>query len=92
MTENDYRTNAAARGYSKPIAKTWDAGHSNELHTHDQTAYLLITEGTATLGISTAAGLVSTNLEAGSTIEVPAGCHHFERAEEAPVTFLVATK
>lgn len=92
MTENDYRNDAAARGYGKPIAKIWDVGYHTDTHTHDQTAYLLVTEGTATLGVETTAGMVATNLEAGSTIEVPAGCHHFEQAGAAPVKFLVATK
>ena len=63
-----------------------------DTHTHDQSAYLLITEGTATLGVETAAGMVSTNLGPGSTIEVPAGCRHFEQAGAAPVKFLAALK
>jgi quercetin dioxygenase-like cupin family protein len=92
MHETDFRTDAANKGYGEPVAKSWAAGHSNELHTHDRSAYLLITEGTATLGIDTAAGLVSTKLEPGSTIEVPAGCRHFERASDIPVKFLAATK
>lgn len=92
MHENDYRADAASKGYGEPVAKSWAAGHSNELHTHDQSAYLLILEGTATLGIDTAAGLVSTSLQAGSTIEVPAGCRHFEQAGCLPVKFLAAKK
>ena len=83
---------AAARGYGEPISKTWDPSHSNDLHTHDKSAYLLIQEGTATLGVETAAGVVSTTLAAGSTIEVPAGCRHFEKASAGPVKFLAATK
>jgi quercetin dioxygenase-like cupin family protein len=92
MTENDYRSDALSKGFGEPIAKGWNAGHSTDTHSHDQSAYLLITEGTATLGVETAAGMVSTNLEPGSTIEVPAGCRHFERAGAGPVMFLVATK
>lgn len=92
MNENEYRGDAAAKGYGEPITKTWDASHSNDLHTHEKSAYLLIQEGNATLGVETAAGLVSTTLAAGSAIEVPAGCRHFEQSGGAPVTFLVASK
>jgi quercetin dioxygenase-like cupin family protein len=92
MTENDYRADALAKGFGEPVAKSWSAGHSTNTHTHDQSAYLLITEGTATLGVETAAGMVSTNLGPGSTIEVPAGCRHFEQAGAAPVKFLAALK
>ena len=92
MTENDYRADALAKGFWEPVAKSWSAGHRTDTHTHDQSAYLLITEGTATLGVETAAGMVSTNLGPGSTIEVPAGCRHFEQAGAAPVTFLAALK
>ena len=92
MTEEDYRKDAAVKGYAEPVDKTWDATHSNELHTHEQSAYLLIKAGTATLGVDTTAGLVSTTLEPGSTIEVPAGCRHFEQAGATAVQFLVATK
>ena len=79
-------------GPMPPIEKTWPGGHANEMHTHEQSAYLLITSGSATLGVETAGGVVSTRLEPGSTIEVPAGCRHFEQACDAAVTFLVATK
>ena len=92
MTENDYRKDASAKGYGQPIAKSWDVGYRTDTHAHDQAAYLLITEGTATLGVKTAAGMVATSLEPGSTIEVPAGCQHFEQAGAVPVKFLVATK
>ena len=92
MTEDEYRRDALAKGYIEPIQKTWDTDHSNELHTHEQSAYLLIKEGTVTLGVDTSAGVVSTTLEPGSTIEVPAGCRHFEHAGGAVVHFLVATK
>lgn len=92
MTEEEYRRDALAKGYIEPIQKTWGADHGNELHTHEQSAYLLIKEGTATLGVDTSVGVVSTTLAAGSTIEVPAGCRHFEQAGGAAVRFLVATK
>lgn len=92
MTENDYRSDAAARGYEEPVLKTWNSGHSTDIHTHEKSAYLLIKDGTATLGVETAAGMVSTTLAAGSTIEVPAGCQHFEQATDVAVQFLVATK
>lgn len=92
MNEERYRGDATARGYGEPMLKSWDAGHCTDVHTHDRSAYLLITQGTATLGVETAAGMVSTTLEAGSTIEVPAGCRHFEQAGSAAVRFLAATK
>ena len=92
MTENEYRQDAAAKGYGEPIVKTWEGNHSNDVHTHDMSAYLLIQEGAAILGVETAAGLVSTTLAAGSTIEVPAGCRHFESAGGSAVKFLAATK
>jgi quercetin dioxygenase-like cupin family protein len=92
MTENDYRADARSKGFGEPVAKSWSAGHSTDTHAHDQSAYLLITEGTATLGVETAAGMVSTNLGPGSTIEVPAGCRHFEQAGVAAVKFLAALK
>ena len=92
MNETDYRADALAKGFGEPLAKSWSAGHSTDTHAHDQSAYLLITEGTATLGVETVAGMVSTNLGPGSTIEVPAGCRHFEQAGEGPVKFLAALK
>jgi mannose-6-phosphate isomerase-like protein (cupin superfamily) len=92
MNETDYRADALARGFAEPVAKSWSAGHSTDTHAHDKSAYLLITEGTAKLGVETAAGMVSTNLGPGSTIEVPAGCRHFEQAGETPVKFLAALK
>jgi mannose-6-phosphate isomerase-like protein (cupin superfamily) len=92
MNETDYRADALARGFAEPVAKSWSAGHSTDTHAHDKSAYLLITEGTARLGVETAAGMVSTNLGPGSTIEVPAGCRHFEQAGDAPVKFLAALK
>lgn len=92
MTEEQYRKEALAKGYIEPVQKTWDTGHSNELHTHEQSAYLLIQEGTATFGVDASAGVVSRTLEPGCTIEVPVGCRHFEQAGAVPVKFLVATK
>jgi hypothetical protein len=92
MTEDDFRRDAAAKGYAEPVEKTWDAGQLNSGHTHEHTLYLRIATGTMILGIETDAGLVTTSLTPGGTIDVPADCHHSEQAGPEGVTFLVASK
>ena len=80
--------------YAATEAVTGDVAHNwSDTNGDGQVEDLSVGTGISMYSmVGTAGGMVSTRLEPGSTIEVPAGCRHFEQACDAAVTFLVATK
>lgn len=92
MTEDDYRRDAAGKGYGEPMAKTWEPGLYNADHAHDVDLFLYILEGEVNFDIAGPDGMATNRRRAGETIEVPAGTAHTERIGDAGVRFLVARR
>lgn len=80
MTEDDYRADAAAKGYDAPVEKNLAAGRYNDWHIHPHCLYVYVVEGQMTLELEVPGGRPAvTILEPGSTIEVPVNLRHTER-------------
>ncbi|MEQ8603192.1 MAG: cupin domain-containing protein [Marivibrio sp.] len=90
MTPDDFRKEAAARGFEAPIEKSWEAGRVNAMHTHDGALYLLGLAGEMTVVYDD--GSPPVVLGPGATVEVPGGVVHEERAGPDGVRFLAAVR
>jgi len=88
MDEQGYRTDARAHGFEEPVAKTWDAGLVNDIHTHDVDLYLLIQAGEMVVE----RGGAPTLCRSGDSVLVPGREPHVERVGPAGVTLLVAKR
>ncbi len=76
MTEHEFHQLLAERGYDEIRETTYEPESSNELHTHEFSALLLVLEGEFILEREDG----RQTFLAGQTCEVPAGSVHAERA------------
>lgn len=93
MTEDDYRADAAAKGYQEPNAKAWEAGRFNDWHTHPFCLYVYIVEGQMTLQLEIPGSLPTvTTIGPGGAIEVPVNVRHTERIGASGARFFSAPR
>ena len=88
MTEDEFRTELAARSYGEPRNAVFEPHADGEFHSHDFSAMAMVTEGEFRLGLEDDT-LV---MKAGDWCEVPAGTLHSEQAGPVGATLLVGTK
>lgn len=88
MQASEFKEMAKANGFPEPIAKTYEKNMSNDMHTHDFTATLLITEGQFT--VTTEDGAVVHT--PGDVCTVKAGTLHCEAVGEEGAAALVSKK
>lgn len=93
VTEDDFRTDAAAKGYETPVEKDWAAHRFNDWHTHPFCLYVYILAGQMTLELETPGGRPSvTTIGPGGAIEVPVDVRHTERMGPAGARFYSAPR
>ncbi len=87
MNESDFRNQAAERGYGTVRNKDYAPNMSGQLHGHDFSVLLLVTEGELTLAFEDR----SETFAVGDSCEVPAGCRHDERTGSTGAAAILAT-
>ncbi len=88
MQAEEFKEIALANGFDEPFAKTFEKNMSNDMHAHDFSATILITEGEFT--VTTEEGAVVHT--AGDMCTVNAGVLHCEAVGENGASALVAKK
>lgn len=88
MTENEFRSELAARGYGEPRSYEFEPDADGELHSHEFSAMAMVTEGEFRLGLTDETRV----MEVGDWCEVSAGTLHSEMAGPVGATLLVGTK
>ena len=88
MTEDEFQTLLRINGYGEPKSQTFAPTIDSDLHTHEFSAMLLVTEGEFTLLYENG----SKTFTAGQHCEVPVGTVHTERAGADGAKVLAATK
>ncbi|NQV98586.1 MAG: cupin domain-containing protein [Rhodospirillales bacterium] len=88
MNRNEFEQYLASNAYAPAQAVTYPPHMSNDMHTHEFTACLLIVEGTLTL--TTESGAIT--YQTGESCEVAAGTLHSEQTGADGVTFLASRK
>lgn len=88
MTEDEFRALAAEQGYDELRAVDYEPTADGELHSHEFSALMLVTEGEFTLVYESG----SDTFGPGQTCELTAGTMHFERTGEQGATLLAGVK
>ncbi|WP_420608663.1 cupin domain-containing protein [Candidatus Poriferisodalis sp.] len=88
MTENEFRSELAARGYGEPRSYEFEPDADGELHSHEFSAMAMVTEGEFRLGFTDETRVMGV----GDWCEVSAGTLHSEMAGPVGATLLVGTK
>lgn len=88
MTEEEFRTELAARGYGEPRDAVFEPRADGELHSHDFSAMAMVTDGEFRLGLEDETRVMAV----GDWCEVSAGTLHSEHAGPVGATLLVGTK
>ena len=88
MTEDEFRSELAARGYGEPRSYGFEPDADGELHSHDFSAMAMVTEGEFRLGLTDETRVMGV----GDWCEVAAGELHSEHAGPVGATLLVGTK
>lgn len=88
MTEEEFRTELAARGYGEPRDAVFEPHADGELHSHDFSAMAMVTDGEFRLGLEGETRVMAV----GDWCEVSAGTLHSEHAGPIGATLLVGTK
>ena len=88
MTEDEFRSELAARGYGEPRSYEFEPDADGELHSHEFSAMAMVTEGEFRLGLTDETRVMG----AGDWCEVSAGTLHSEMAGPVGATLLVGTK
>ncbi|WP_419931229.1 cupin domain-containing protein [Candidatus Poriferisodalis sp.] len=88
MTEEEFRTELAARGYGEPRDAVFEPHADGELHSHDFSAMAMVTDGEFRLGLEDETRVMAV----GDWCEVSAGTLHSEHAGPVGATLLVGTK
>jgi quercetin dioxygenase-like cupin family protein len=92
MTEDEYRRDAAARGYDAPVQKAWRAGRFNDWHVHPFCLYVYVQSGEMTLQLEGPDGPETVVCGPGEAVEVPVNMRHTERIGAAGTRFLSAPR
>jgi len=88
MTEDEFRSELAARGYGEPRSYAFEPDADGELHSHEFSAMAMVTEGEFRLGLTDETRVMGV----GDWCEVSAGTLHSEMAGPVGATLLVGTK
>lgn len=88
MTEEEFRTELATRGYGEPRDAVFEPHADGELHSHDFSAMAMVTDGEFRLGLEDETRVMAV----GDWCEVSAGTLHSEHAGPVGATLLVGTK
>lgn len=88
MTEDEFRSELAARGYGEPRSYSFEPDADGELHSHDFSAMAMVTEGEFHLGLEDETRVMAV----GDWCEVSAGTRHSEKAGALGATLLVGSK
>jgi quercetin dioxygenase-like cupin family protein len=88
MNQTQFEDYLASNAYAPAKAVTYPAHMSNDMHSHEFSACLLIVDGALTLTTQTG----SVTHQPGDTCEVPAGTPHSEATGADGVTFLAGRK
>ena len=88
MNEADFRQALKEQGYGEATPVELEPDFSNDMHTHDFSAFLLVQSGEFTL--VTEEGSVTHG--PGETCQLAAGRHHCERTGAQGVRFLLGRK
>tara|TARA_R110002111_G_scaffold120201_1_gene183275 strand:+ start:102 stop:368 length:267 start_codon:yes stop_codon:yes gene_type:complete len=88
MNQNQFHDYLASNAYGPAKSVNYQPNTSNEMHTHEFSACLLIVEGALTLTTETG----SVTHRPGDTCEVSAGTLHSEKTGVEGVTFLAGRK
>ena len=88
MTEEEFRTELAARGYGEPRSFSFEPDADGELHSHEFSAMAMVTDGEFRLGLEDETRAMGV----GEWCEVSAGTLHSENAGPVGATLLVGTK
>ena len=88
MTEDEFRSELAARGYGEPRSFEFAPDADGEFHSHKYSAMVMVTEGEFRLGLEDE----TRAFEPGEWCEVAAGTMHLEQAGPSGATILAGTK
>ncbi len=88
MTEDEFRSELAARGYNEPRNAEFEPHADGDLHSHDFSAMAMVTKGEFRLGLEDETRVMGV----GDWCEVAAGELHSEHAGPVGATLLVGTK
>ena len=88
MTEQEFRQLLTSRGYDEVRETDYQPRSENELHTHEFSALLLVTEGEFILEREDG----SQTFVVGETCDVPAGTVHAERTAEVGARVLAGLR
>ena len=88
MNETEFRQRAADLGYGEPQVKEFPPNASSDLHTHDFSAFAMVTAGEFTLAYDDG----DATFHAGDACEVAAGTRHAEKSGPAGATVWFARK
>lgn len=88
MTEDEFRALAAGQGYDELRAVDYEPTSDGELHTHEFSALMLVTEGEFTLVYEDG----SDTFGVGQTCELTAGTRHFEMTGALGAQLLAGVK
>ena len=88
MTEDEFRSELVERGYREPRSTVFAPNADGELHSHDFSAMVMVTDGEFRLVLEDETRVFG----AGDWCEVAAGTVHAEQAGPAGATLLAGTK
>lgn len=88
MDQVEFRQRAAELGYGEPRVKDYPPNQSGELHTHDFSAFAIVSDGEFTLEFDDG----EVTYRPGDSCEVAAGTRHCEKSGPNGATVWFATK
>lgn len=88
MTEAEFAQQLETEGYSVATVIKIEPGMSNDMHTHDFSAFVMVQSGTFTLVTEDA----SVTHQPGETCKLSAGILHCEQAGAEGATILIGKK
>lgn len=88
MTEDEFRTEAAAKGYGNVAVTEWEANADGEFHTHEFSALVMVTRGEFRLVLEDG----TQSFAPGQWCEVPEGTVHYEQAGPEGASVLAGKK
>lgn len=88
MEKDEFIKHASDHGYAEPTAKVFEPNMTIDMHTHDFSAMLLITEGVFELELEGG----STHYRPGEWCELQAGTRHAEKTGAAGAKGFAARK
>lgn len=88
MTEEEFRSELAARGYGEPTSYEFTPDFDGEFHTHDFAAMAMVTDGEFRLVLEDETRVFTK----GGWCEVAAGTVHLEQSGSSGATILAGRK